>query len=632
MKRVGLLLMMMAVVALCQRCANIVTPSGGPKDIKPPVVVDAMPANKALNFDGRRIDITFDEFVVLENANQNIVISPPLTQKADIKLHDKVLVIKLKEELRPNTTYTINFGDAIKDFHEGNAFKGYVHSFSTGDILDTLSIAGVVIGAEDKKPISDVKVGLYAADTLHCIDSLPLLRAPDYLAKTDKDGSFTIEGLPQARFLVFALDDANSNLFFDLPNERVAFLDTLVSSCYAGKSSRKMSGDLVSLDSLMLSVYDSLGVLSYDSLGIPALDSVAVASLDSVSRDMVVRQHEPKKQVVGDKSLGLTLFMFQEQDSTQQLLEKKVIDDGLLRFVFKYPAPDAAITPCSPLADSMIITEVVGKNYDTIWWYYTPKAMDSLWIKVSIDTLVVDSSRYNLTYKPTKKQSSTQSQGPRRMNPKNIRGSETVMPGNSYVLCFEEPLSELRLRDTITLTEDTISYYNTVTFDKADDYGFKYTISHNLKPGSSYRLHIPDSVFFGARGYANDTLHLDFRMGVEEEYGSIFITVIPPHDVPQVVVQLYNSSNKMVASQVIDKEQEVSFWTLTPGKYKVRALLDADANGCWSTGNYRYRVLPEMVLEYPQELEVKANWDIDLEEKWNLDIERRKPFIPQKQK
>lgn len=622
--------MLIVVVALCQRCANIVTPSGGPKDVRPPMVVDATPANKTLNFTGHRVDIVFDEFVVLENANQNIVISPPLTQKADVKLHDKVLIIKFKEQLKPNTTYTISFGDAIKDFHEGNAFKGYVHSFSTGCVLDTLSIGGVVLDAENKKPIDGVKVGLYAADTLYCIDSLPLLRAPDYIAKTDKDGNFIIDGLPKGEFLVFALDDANSNLFFDLPNEKVAFLDTLVSSYYAGKTQRNVSGNLASLDSLSILVYDSLGILSYDSLGIPSIDSIAMADLDSVARAIIDQRQQPKKIMAGDKPLGLTLFMFQEQDSIQQLLEKKVVDDGLLRFVFKYPAPNAVVTPCTPLADSMTVTEVVSKNHDTIWWYYTPKAMDSLWIKVCIDTMLVDSSRYNLTYKPTKKQLG--SQEPRRMNPKNILSSETIMPGKSYVLCFDEPLAEMRLRDTITLKEDTISYYNIVSFEKADDYGFRYRLTHNLKPGSSYRLQIPDSVFFGARGFTNDTLRLDFRMGVEEEYGSIFITVVPPHDVAQVVVQLFNSSNKMVASQAINQEQEVSFWSLVPGKYKIKALLDADANGCWSSGNYRHRVLPEMVLEYPQDLEVKANWDIDLEEKWNLDVERRKSFIPQKQK
>ena len=130
---------------LAQRCANAVAPTGGPQDTTPPKVVEALPENQSINFTGKKIEITFDEYITLENANQNVMISPPLSEKPDIKLKNKTVVIKFKEDLAPNTTYTINFGSSIKDLHEGNLFTDYVYSFSTGDHIDTLRIAGKVL-------------------------------------------------------------------------------------------------------------------------------------------------------------------------------------------------------------------------------------------------------------------------------------------------------------------------------------------------------------------------------------------------------------------------------------------------------------------------------------------------------
>ena len=154
----GLLLM----AFFAQQCANAVAPTGGPKDNTPPRVVEAVPVNQSINFSGKKIEITFDEYITLENANQNVLISPPLSEKPDIKLKNKTVVVKFKENLAPNTTYTINFGSAIKDLHEGNLFKDYVYSFSTGDHIDTLAIAGKVLDAADKKPVENAYVGLYA--------------------------------------------------------------------------------------------------------------------------------------------------------------------------------------------------------------------------------------------------------------------------------------------------------------------------------------------------------------------------------------------------------------------------------------------------------------------------------------
>ena len=137
----------LAAALLLSACANVVAPTGGAKDVTPPKVTEAVPANQGTGFNGRKIELTFDEYVTLNNANQNVIISPLLKEKPDIKLSGKTVVVKFKEDLRPNTTYTIDFGAAIKDLHEGNQLKDYVYSFSTGDHIDTLTLAGKVLNA-----------------------------------------------------------------------------------------------------------------------------------------------------------------------------------------------------------------------------------------------------------------------------------------------------------------------------------------------------------------------------------------------------------------------------------------------------------------------------------------------------
>ena len=332
---------------LAQRCANAVAPTGGPKDERPPVVVETLPENRSTNFIGKKIEITFDEYITLENANQNVLISPPLNEKPDIKLKNKTVVIKFKEDLASNTTYTINFGSSIKDLHEGNLFKDYVFSFSTGDVIDTLSIAGKVLNAESKKPVEDAYVSLYAADRDN-LDSLPLTTKPNYITKTDKEGKFSLNGLADKKYLVFALKDVNSNLYFDQPNEEVAFLDTLVPASYPWTPPKPQPLDTTAIDSLAMQV----DTLAMDTL--PNQLDTLVNSMDSVV-------FETKTTKVYDQNaLNLTLYMFTEVDSTQVLLEKKLVEEGLLRFVFRHPAKEAVVMTHEMLPDTFMSKTAFG--------------------------------------------------------------------------------------------------------------------------------------------------------------------------------------------------------------------------------------------------------------------------------
>lgn len=576
---------MLFTAFLAQRCANAVAPTGGPKDNTPPRVVEAVPENRNTNFNGKKIEITFDEYITLENANQNVLISPPLTEKPDIKLKNKTVVVKFKESLAANTTYTINFGSAIKDLHEGNPFKDYVYSFSTGDHIDTLSIAGKVLNTEDKKPVENVYVSLYAADREN-LDSLPLSIAPNYITKTDKEGNFSLNGLADKKYLVFALKDVNSNLYFDQPNEEVAFLDSLVAASYP--------------QTLMPKVMDTMAV---DSTAMK-VDSVAVGLTAS--------------RVFDQNALNLTLYMFAEVDSTQMLLEKKLIEEGLLRFVFRHPAKDAAIMTPEMLPDTFNLVTLHSPNYDTVQWYFSPNVKDSLWVQVKYDTVINDSTRYSLKFKEPGGSRRRKREAEKLKVTNNLVGRGALIQGRDLVLKFSEPIVSYAMRDSAIFKCDTLLYYDRLAFEKADDDGLKYRLTTPFSADSSYSFEVPDSVFWGIRGRTNGRIKVDFHALKDDEYGNIYITVMPPEGMKQVIVQLTDESGKVLKQEIVTKKEEVMFDYLMPAKYKLRAILDADGNGKWSTGNYHRHTLPETILEYKDALEIRAGWDIDLEEAWEL--------------
>ena len=575
-------------VLLLQHCANVVAPTGGPKDEMPPVVVGTTPENHSVNFNSKRIDITFDEYITLENAKQKVIFSPLLDEKADIKLKDQTVVIKFNETLKTNTTYTINFGDAIKDLHEGNVFQDYVFSFSTGEVLDTLSIAGRLLSADEKKPIEDAFVTLYYGDS-DGLDTLPLTRKPDFVGKVDKEGYFNISGLADKKYFVFAIKDVNSNYYFDLPNEQVAFLDTLVSPV-PFKPLPKHNAD-----STMKQNADTLQQLSVlpDSTESVIFDTISGKTFDLKARDLI-------------------LYMFTEKDTTQTLLEKKLVENGLLRFAFRQPAENVMIETTEILPDSFNIVKVHSADFDTISWYFTPKVKDSLWVQIKYDTLINDSTHYNLVFKEKKGQKAE------TLKVSDNLVNNSIMPDTVLTLAFGEPLLDFQLPDPVLFIADKDTLNEKPVFERADEFGFRYKLKNTLEADKEYSIAIPDSVLFSIRQRTNAALNLKFHLAKEDEYGNIFITVVPPANMPQVIVQLINDKNKIVDTQIITEKQEVEFWYLAPGKYKLKAILDADANGKWSTGNFHRHFLPETIIDYKDELDLKAGWDIDLKDEWNL--------------
>jgi hypothetical protein len=205
-------------------CASQFPPTGGEKDLVPPQVVKENPANLSVRFSEKKITITFDEYVQLNDAVNQVYFSPALTQNPQYRLKGKSLVITLPDSLRANTTYTINLGSAVKDNTEGNILFNYQYVFSTGKTIDSLRIRGRVLDAPDGSSRSNLLVMLHS----DLSDSAVALRRPEYNARTDSFGYFTLDYLRGNNYRLSVVEDQNFDLKYDQPGERIGFYDSVI--------------------------------------------------------------------------------------------------------------------------------------------------------------------------------------------------------------------------------------------------------------------------------------------------------------------------------------------------------------------------------------------------------------------
>ena len=202
---------------LCS-CANVVAPSGGPKDIDPPQLLGVTPTNRIKNFDRTNVTFIFDELVQI-NDKKNVFFSPFSKDALKLDVNKNTLTVSFEKELMANTTYYVNLDEVIKDVNEGNILKDLDYLFSTGNTIDTLIISGFVKDAKTSKPIEDVWVGLYKND----MDSLLYKQKPIYVFKSSKSGEFSFSNLAKDSFYIYAIEDLDNNLKFTIPNEKVGF-------------------------------------------------------------------------------------------------------------------------------------------------------------------------------------------------------------------------------------------------------------------------------------------------------------------------------------------------------------------------------------------------------------------------
>jgi hypothetical protein len=205
-------------------CANIIPPSGGPKDTLPPVLVYADPQIRSLNVSPKQIILMFDEYIDLKDIHKNLLVSPVPKQMPTVTSHLKTITITMKDTLQPNTTYSLNFGKAVTDVNEGNIYRNFTYIFSTGNYIDSLSYSGRVILANSGKPDSTLIVMLHP----QLFDSAVAKERPRYIARLDSSGNFTFKNIKPDIYTLYALNDESGSHQYTSKSETFAFADSPV--------------------------------------------------------------------------------------------------------------------------------------------------------------------------------------------------------------------------------------------------------------------------------------------------------------------------------------------------------------------------------------------------------------------
>ncbi len=593
-------------VVIISGCAKIGSPTGGPKDETPPVVVESNPANKSTEFKGKRIEIKFDEFIQLKNVYKELIISPPLKERPETKLKGKSLVIDLKNELRENTTYTLNFGNAIADNNEGNVLSDFEFVISTGSYVDSLSVTGKLVNAFNLKPPDDqVYIMLY--ENLN--DSAPYLEIPAFIGKTNKEGIFALNNIKSDTFKIFALQDANSNLLFDIASEKIAFIDT----------SFAINPELIKTTYYYLA--DSL--LPADSISGDLVQTGFV--IDSLTGDTVNIEEKLKY------ALNVNLYLFQEESEFQYLTARERKTKEQLFFTFKRPLYDSLVLAplnFSPVDDWYIKEKSAGN--DTIIYWITDSLISNLdTISVQLKYTIVDTLKNFITqvdtvimkYREQKPRTPSGRKSKENGNvikketylnlDLNLKNRATVDLNQPIRISTEKPVSNYnssliklyKMEDTIEISQPFILTKDTLKLRK-------FKIMTQWEERMNYRLLIEPGAFTDIYGFSNDTILMNFTAQRADYYGAIVVTA--ENVTAPLILQLLTEKEDLVKEKFISRNDIVKFDFLQPKKYLLKVIYDNNDNRKWDTGNYLKKIQPERVLYYKGDINVRSNWDIEI--------------------
>ncbi|MDF1575518.1 MAG: Ig-like domain-containing protein [Bacteroidales bacterium] len=586
----------MSVILVCWSCAQQGSPSGGPKDEDPPVVLKCEPPNYSTNFNAKRILITFDEFIVLDNVNQELIVSPPMEEKPEVKLKKKTLIIEFEETVRTNTTYTFNFGNAIKDLHEGNKLQNYEYVFSTGDVLDSLSVRGTLQYAESlEKPEDPVSIMLYS----DLRDSVPLIDIPLYVGRTNDSGVFSVNNLRPDVYKVFALKDGNNNLLFDLPSEEIAFLDT--SLILNADFTRQLLGD--SIVSAVLT-----DTLEADSSG------TGTDSLSRMGSDL--------------NAIYIDLNLFTEEPDIQYLTDYVREDRRKIQLGFALPLTDTFtyytlqaegkraprfLEHFSTKRDSLTLWMIDSTDYN----HDSIQMVVNYTVKDTLEQFICTSDTLLFTYRELQgrskrdrsdqKETATEEE---KLELLTIRNNSNHDLNRDLSLQLDFPLG--RMNDSlISLYHIPDSAEVPIPFSvRADTLSlYRAILTATWESDSRYRMLLLPGAISSIYPMQHDTVDVSFKTRDLEFYGQILLTV--NQVAHQVLVQLF-SGKTLVKEILVEKDGQYHFPYLSPQKYQFKFIHDLNNNGKWDTGNYLKKIQPEPVELLPGTIEVRSNWDHDV--------------------
>lgn len=599
------------LAAVTAACANMGRPEGGPRDETPPVYVRSNPSMGQLNVDATHITVDFDENISLQDAMTKIVVSPAQKTPPAISSNGRRVSLELRDTLLPNTTYTIDFADAVKDLNEGNILDGFAMDFSTGPEIDTLRISGMVFEARTLEPAQGMLVGAYSNLSDTAITTLPFER----IAKTNQLGQFTLRGLKPGSYRIFAINDVNRDYHWDR-SEDIAFYDALISP-----SSERVT----------------------------VTDTVVSAS---GLRDSVVTR--PATRFIPDDVL---LTWFNEGYSNQYLKDYKRDNRNRIDIQMGTKADSLPIL-------RLLNTHRAGQT-DSEWAVLNSShTLDTLqyWIKdtalISIDTLLIE-TRYQRTDTNNLLSWTTDTL---RFAPKNLRAERKRKEQEAKQR--EKELEKRREKgDTLPLTDSVpppppldikinpngtvdlnkqLSVTASTPFARFDPAALRlemkvdtlwYPVASptlflpdSLRPmalqatpiewleDTKYRLTVDSAAFEDIYGLVNKPLVQEFTTKQRSDYSSIAFNISGIPSGQPAVLEVLTSDTPVTSIPFSGSYVKAEY--LNPGTYYARMFIDTNGDGRWTTGSVADSIQPEEVFYFPKKLNLKKNWDV--EQSWNI--------------
>lgn len=598
-------LVILVFIALWAACAQVGTPTGGPKDETPPKILVSEPPNRSTNFDDGEIVLTFDEYIQLQNINENLVTSPPLGEDVETILKNKKLIVKFHAPLADSTTYNLNFGEGIVDFNEGNVLKNFQYAFSTGDVIDSLQIAGKIVDAFTHQGKENIWLMAYTNPT----DSAPYQRLPDFICRTNAQGEFLLSNLRKNSYHLFALKDGNMNLLFDLPNETIAFLDTLV------------------VPQAFTTVVNDTIQLFPDSIPIDELSADTLLT-DSLVRDSVVR-----RAVTRFSPDSLMLFAFEEDHAVQYITKYDRPEKGHCYFSFNRKVRDSLIInllqPTPPNDWYRPEWNAAGDSV-TVWLqdstvYQTDTLIFELNYerKDSLGNYVMTSDTLNLTYEfqnedndDEEEDSGRRDQRQIHQNPDTLLIKTNIQNGmfekyQQLLITASHPLVQL---DTslIQLIEIDDTLQTTKPFELSDSTTQRhFSITADFDDELKYRLIINKACCTDMFNLINDSVAVDFLIRPDDFYGDIILKISNLQN--NTIFHILDENNEIVREHYVTGDSTLYINYLPEATYQIKAISDKNGDKQWTTGHYINRRQPERVRFYSVPIEIKAGWGNELE-------------------
>ena len=595
--------------AFFSRCANIMTPDGGPKDTLPPVIVKIEPGNFATNFKAKKIYIEFNEFVQIKDQNKEMFVSPAMKKLPLLTTRGRGIVITIRDTLKENTTYAIDLGSAIRDNNESNPLNAMRYVFSTGDKVDSMMCSGYTADSYKADSVSRTFIWFYIADSLPQTpgyDSTIFNRKPDVIARAQNNGIFIAQNLKPVNYRIYAIGDKNDNQLYEAGTDMVGLLDTVYNPA-------KMPEFAIWFDSLRM--------------------------YPSAEPQLYFRMFTDKA------------FVNQRLVDAQRPEQKK----ALLYFNADYPRIDSLVFDNIPSDKVLIDPQTNGRDTVALWFnveaeklpdtikgkivYYRHDSLRQLSktrepLKLAwklVETMEQQKERERIEKEKEKaKAEGREYKDPNYKNPfkLSISAGKEVNPEKGFDISFGTPAVKL----------DTTAIELAIVDEKKNKTPIKWRLERDTlnmcrwrvlaewKEKTNYSLYIPKQSITDVMGYENDSTVVEFATYDPEKFATVSLNV-QASGKNRYILLLTDNSGKTLQELKDVGTGKYRFNYVTPGEIRLRIIEDKNGDGKWNAGDVIAGLQPERAEAYFNErgedlFTTKMNWDFE------INIDMNKVFVP----